>query len=100
MQKDYIKTSDMSYGAYLMLQGYTAIACVDDGVKDQRGNPRFSFYFTHTQDDIRDRILEHANEMREAFETVDENFQLFHKRVKHLHKLSMNPVRLEDLERL
>jgi len=97
--REYVKTSDKPFAGYLMLKGYTAISCVDEGIYDQRGNPRFSFYLTHSDPEIRKEITNHMSEMRELFETTEEQFQLFHKRMKHLHKLAQNPVKLSDFEK-
>lgn len=97
--KDFIKTSDTAFAAYLMLEGYTALGCVDDGTIDQRGNTRLNFYFTHADKDIRENIVDHSNELRDRYQYEPRSYREYFLHLRHLRKMTRSPLDLETFEK-
>lgn len=89
MNKDYVTTSDQAFAAYLMINGYTAITCVDP----ENGSPRFDYYLTHADHDIQDNLYEHMNMLRDKFASEDKKYLEYRNHLKKLKALAFNPVR-------
>lgn len=100
MYKDYIKTSDTPYAAYLMLHDFTLLGCVDTGkVSPHSGMPSYEFFLSHSDEDKRNNIHEHANELRDRFQSETGGFREFYLHLKLLNKKARNPLTLNDWER-
>lgn len=93
--KDFVKTSDFPYAAYLMLNGYTLLGCVDPG----NGDGRYDFYLTHADNDIRDKIIEHASELRDQYQYEPKGFREFYIHLRMLRRKTRSPIPLEELAR-
>jgi hypothetical protein len=82
---DIYKTSDTPFAAYLMLEGYTHLGCVDNGEVSKSGHPRIDHYLTHSEEDIRLKIHEHTNELRDMFQSEPKGFREYYIKL-HLAK--------------
>lgn len=92
MDKDYVTTSDIDFAAYLMLNDFTFITCVDP----EDGGKRYDFYLTHSDQDVRERIFENVNKMRDDFASIDRRFSEFHKYIKKLRSATYEPIRKSE----
>lgn len=91
--KDYIKTSDYPYAAYLMLKGYTLLGCIDP--QDQTG--RYDFYLTHSDEEIRERIQDHANELRDEYQFSPQGFRDYYIHLRRLRRSTRSPITKEEM---
>lgn len=82
---DLYKTSDTPFAAFLMLNGYTHVGCVDNGEASKSGNARIDHYLTHADEAVRVRIHEHANDLRDQFQGEPKGF-LEYSRMLHVAK--------------
>lgn len=96
MNKDYIKTDDTTFAAFLMLHDYTALGAVDSGELGMTGKPRYDIYLTHADQEVRDAIQEHASELRDRLNGDDYQFIRFFKHYKKLTSLMHNPINKEN----
>ena len=97
MNKEYVKTSDTPYAAYLMLNGYTLLDCIDTGkLSPFSGKPCFDFYLTHSDESIRTNIQEHANELRDFYQNESKGFREFFLHIKLLNRKARSPRKLEE----
>lgn len=92
--KDYTKTSDTPFAAYLMLQGYTVLGCVDPGNTDGR----YDFYFTHSSPEIRDNIDDKTTELRDRYQYESIGYREFYLNLKTLRRMTRNPIRKSDFD--
>lgn len=98
--KDYVKTSDTPFAAYLMLHDFTLIACVDTGkVSPHSGLPSYEFFLTHHKPDKREIIQEYANELRDVFQSETDGYREFFLHLKLLNRKARNPVTQREVER-
>lgn len=97
--KDFYKTSDTAFAGYLMVEGFTVLGCVDDNTLDERGNTRLNFYFTHSDEDIRQKIDEYCNELRDKYQYETKSFREYFLYLKHLRKLTRNPIDPKKFEK-
>lgn len=91
--RDYVKTSDYPYAAYLMLNGYTLLGCVDP----EDGEGRYDFYLTHADDDIRFNIIDHSNELRDKYQYEPKGFRDFYIHLRQLRRKTQNPIKKAEL---
>jgi hypothetical protein len=92
MNKDYIKTDDTTFAAFLMLHDYTALGAVDSGSTGQTGKPRYDIYLTHADPEIRDIIQEHSSDLRDLLNGDDYGYIRFFKHYRKLTSMMHNPI--------
>lgn len=93
--KDYVKTSDFPYAAYLMTSaGYTLLGCIDP----ENGEGRFDFYLTHGDEEVRKNIIDHSTELRDKYQYQPKGFREFYLHLRTLRKATRNPISLSQFE--
>lgn len=92
--KDFTKTSDYPFAAYLMLQGYTLLGCVDPGKEDGR----YDFYLTHADPEIRVNIVDNANELRDKYQFEPKGFREYYIHLKTLRRGTRNPIKAAEFD--
>lgn len=99
MDKDFVKTDDTAFAAFLMLHDYTALGAVDEGIIGPTGKPRYYIYLTHADEDVRSRILEHSSELRDKLNGIDFSYIQFFKHYRKLATLMHRPLNPEEFIR-
>jgi hypothetical protein len=90
--KDYYKTSDSAFAAFLMLHDYTLLDAVDDGEVGDRGFPRINLYLTHNDEVTRNNIHEEANKLRDEFQMRDKSFRQYFIHLQLVRKKLRTPI--------
>ena len=96
--KDYVKTSDTPFAAYLMLHDFTLLGCVDTGkTSPHSGMPCYEFFLSHSEEDKRENIQEYANELRDVFQSETGGYREFFLHMKLLNRKARSPMTLKDV---
>jgi hypothetical protein len=95
--KDFIKTSDTAFAAYLMLKEYTHLGCVDNGEASESGHPRLDHYLTHSNEVVRDTIAEHASELRDEFMGQTDGYRQYYLMLHKAKKQLRRPLNIKEM---